>query len=385
MRKIIIMSLILSMSITVIFSAEPGSKAMTFLNIAPNPRTTALGEAFVGLADDVSSVYWNPAGIGRLTDMEIAGNMNVYIESIGYYNLQASRPFFFGNLGLNLSVVSYGDIENYKDGELIGTISPSDFLFTGVYSRKLKKNLFIGGSVKLASETLTDEYSGTAFGIDAGLLYLNPLGDYIKKSYIKPLNFGLVIQNIGVGPKFDKERNGLPINIKFGFAYKYRFYRAVANLKDLNFALDFIIPTDASFGIRYGTEAWWYNLANGLLDVAVRLGFKLPSDLGILSALTFGAGIRMFNTQLDYALINYGDFGFTHRIGVLYRFGKIEKPIEPPPVKPEKVEEKPPVKEEAIKEEIEKFEEELEEEPVKAKEEEQPVEEEEEEFEFEEE
>lgn len=372
MKRIFLIFLILIAISSFAFAGDPGSKAMTFLNIAPNPRTTALGKAFIALADDVSAVYWNPAGVGNLKNMEIAGNMNMYIESIRYYNLQVAKPFFFGNLGLNLSVVSYGDIDNYKDGELIGTISPSDFLFTGVYSRKLNKNLFIGGSLKFASETLTDEHSGSAFGIDVGLLYLTP--------YIKPLNFGLVIQNIGIGPKFDKERNSLPINIKFGFAYKYRFYRAVANLKDLNFVLDFIIPADASFGIRYGTEAWWYNLANGLLDVAVRVGFKFPSDLGILSALTFGAGIRMFNTQLDYALINYGDLGFTHRIGVLYRFGKIEKPIEPPPAKPEKVEEKPSVeKKEIIKKEIEKFEEE------ELEEEETPLEEEEEEFEFEEE
>lgn len=369
---------------SILFAGEPGSKAMTFLNIAPNPRAAALGESFTALADDVSAVYWNPAGLAYLDDMEVAGNMNLYLESISYYNLQFVKPFGLGNLGANISILSYGSIDKYEDGNIIGSISPSDFLFSASYSKKLKKDLFVGGTLKFASEYLSDEYSGSGFGIDAGLLYLNPLGTLIKRSYIKPLNFGLVVQNLGSGPKFDKERGGLPINIKAGFAYKYTFYRAIANLKEINFMLDFNVPTDSSFGIRYGTEAWWYNLANGLMDVAVRVGFKYPTDLGILSSMTFGAGIRMFNAQLDYALINYGDLGYTHRIGVLYRFGKITKPYEPAP-------EVKPVEEKKIEKEIEKFDKEVIEETGETKKEEkvtpkeEPAPEEEEEFDFEEE
>jgi len=322
MKKIFMMILILLLS-SILFAGEPGSKAMTFLNIAPNPRVAALGESFTALADDVSAVYWNPAGISKLSDIEIAGNMNLYLESISYYNLQFAKPFGFGTLGVNIAMLSYGTIDKYENGSLIGSISPSDILFSAAYSKKLNDYMLIGANLKFISESLSDVYSGSGFGIDVGFLYNNPFA--AKQSFLTPLNLGLVVQNLGVGPTFDKESNGLPLNIKFGLAYKYTFYRAVANLKVINFMLDCNVPTDAGLGIRYGTEAWWYNLANGLMDAAVRVGFRYPTDLGILSSMTFGAGIKMFNIQLDYALINYGDLGYTHRIGLLYRFGTKKK------------------------------------------------------------
>ena len=35
------------------------------------PRASAMGGAFIGLADDYSAVYWNPAGITQIQGMEV--------------------------------------------------------------------------------------------------------------------------------------------------------------------------------------------------------------------------------------------------------------------------------------------------------------------------
>ena len=40
------------------------STAVPFMLISPNARNSGLGEAGVALSDDVSAVFWNPAGLG---------------------------------------------------------------------------------------------------------------------------------------------------------------------------------------------------------------------------------------------------------------------------------------------------------------------------------
>ncbi|MDD5067083.1 MAG: PorV/PorQ family protein [bacterium] len=312
---------------SVLSAGEPGTKSMTFLNIAPNARVAGLGESFTALADDVSAIYWNPAGLSILKNMEVGLNYNMYFDDMSYLNLQFSRSFRFGSIGLNISSFNYGGIDNYVNGSLAGTIDSSDLMVMLGYSASLLNDLYFGINFKYVLEKLTSEYSGTALAGDIGLLYVNPLGTLVKQSYIKPLNFGIMVQNIGVGPKFEKEANSLPLNIRFGFSYKLRFAYAVAKLKDINFLLDFIAPSDSGFGIRYGTELWWYNLASGL-DAALRLGLKAPQDLGFTSGLTVGVGLRIISLEIDYSFVNFGDLGLTHRMGLDYKFGKIEKPKE---------------------------------------------------------
>ncbi|MBI5200477.1 MAG: hypothetical protein HY925_02725, partial [Elusimicrobia bacterium] len=45
------------------YGAGPGTSAASFLNLGFGARVTGLGEAVMGIADDVSTVYYNPAGL----------------------------------------------------------------------------------------------------------------------------------------------------------------------------------------------------------------------------------------------------------------------------------------------------------------------------------
>ena len=44
----------------------PASSGAEALLLAVGPRPVALGESFVGLADDASAITYNPAGLARL-------------------------------------------------------------------------------------------------------------------------------------------------------------------------------------------------------------------------------------------------------------------------------------------------------------------------------
>ncbi|MDE2291861.1 MAG: hypothetical protein KGL53_07240, partial [Elusimicrobia bacterium] len=51
------------LSSTPVFAAGPGTSAATFLTLGFGARPLALGESFVAVADDVSALYYNPAGL----------------------------------------------------------------------------------------------------------------------------------------------------------------------------------------------------------------------------------------------------------------------------------------------------------------------------------
>ncbi len=290
-------------------------KSLTFLEIPPNPRAASLGESFTALADDVSAVYWNPAGLSLLSNTEIGINYNAYFESMSYFNMQYATRLKIGSLGLNLSTFSYGDIENYVDNNFVGIINSSDLLLSASYSYSFIPQLYLGASIKYISEKLTDAYKGTGVAGDIGVLYKNPFS-------VKQLRLGLLVQNIGFGPKFDQQQNYLPLNIKLGMAYQLRLNHVLAKLDEINFMVDILRLSDERFGFHYGNELWFNRVTSGL-DMALRLGMKLPSDFNFFTSMSYGLGIKFTKLEIDYALINFGELGLTHRIGLNYKFGKI--------------------------------------------------------------
>ena len=47
-----------------------GTSAAAFLEIGVGAKAQSMGGAFVSLADDPTAMYWNPAGIGRISGFE---------------------------------------------------------------------------------------------------------------------------------------------------------------------------------------------------------------------------------------------------------------------------------------------------------------------------
>jgi len=45
------------------WAQKVGTTSMQFLKVMPVARATALGDAFVALAEGVESVFWNPSGL----------------------------------------------------------------------------------------------------------------------------------------------------------------------------------------------------------------------------------------------------------------------------------------------------------------------------------
>src|SRR5437762_3445025 len=65
-----------------VHASDAGTSSANFLKLGIGPRAIAMGEAQVGVADDVYATYWNPAGLARLDAQEAGFAQNQYLESI---------------------------------------------------------------------------------------------------------------------------------------------------------------------------------------------------------------------------------------------------------------------------------------------------------------
>ena len=69
-----------------------GTAGAQFLKIGPGARVDSLGGAFGGLADDVTSIYWNPAGISQLNKISFSDTHTIWLADLRYNYLAFATP-----------------------------------------------------------------------------------------------------------------------------------------------------------------------------------------------------------------------------------------------------------------------------------------------------
>lgn len=284
-----------------------GTTSAEFLKIGPNARAVAMGGAFTSISDDVSSMYWNIAGLSQQKDTQILLTHGIWIEGITYDYLAFGYPLIEeGKIGVSITYLSSGKVKGYDvDGNETSEFSNYDLAGTIGYSHKLtfpitETPMYIGLSIKYIYEKLENE-KATAFALDIGDIH--QFGD---------LSVGIVIQNLGSKIKFVSDSFPLPMNIKVGSAYRL--------LEDnLILALDVNFPKGSNIVIAGGGE---YRLDLGEFTFAGRAGYntRVSKELGNLTGITGGIGFGYSGIIIDYAWVPFGDLGQTHQISLSYRF-----------------------------------------------------------------
>ena len=69
-----------------------GEAGAQFLKIGAGARACAMGEAFTGIADDPSAIYWNPAGLTQMNSAQIIAMQNFYLLDMSYQYLGMVLP-----------------------------------------------------------------------------------------------------------------------------------------------------------------------------------------------------------------------------------------------------------------------------------------------------
>ena len=259
--KLRILTLILAAMASISLAAQDNSTnnpietGVVFLNIAPESRGSALGDAGVATSPDVYSQYWNPAKYAFMKDefgfgLSYTPWLRSLVDDIGlvdvtgFFRFDASQT-----VSGSLRYFSMGDIQWTDDDATVqGNIHPHEMAIDLGYSRKFSDNWSGAVSFKYI---LSDIYSGYgareayaahSFAVDMSAYYHKDdvyTGDY-KSNY----SFGVNVQNIGRKISYNKgdDRMFLPANLKLGGAYGIDIdnYNTIMATLDIN---KLLVPT----------------------------------------------------------------------------------------------------------------------------------------------
>ena len=304
LRLILTVLLMLTISIGIVNAAldsKTGTVSASFLKIGIGARAAGMGEAFGAVADDVTAMYWNPAGVAQIEQTEATFMHSFWLESMSYEYLGLAYPLGGSAIGVSVSYLGISDIEGRDVNDVrTSNFSANDMAIGVTYGKSLSDVFMLGGSIKSINEKIDTE-TASSVGIDVGALY--------KAS--EDINLGASVQNIGSGLKFISEAGDLPMNVRVGGAYK-------SIDKALTIALDVNKPVDNKAKANLGLEYWFKE------SVAVRGGYKYQiggnDAIGGLTGLTAGAGLKVSQMQIDYAFMPFGDLGSAHRVSLLVKF-----------------------------------------------------------------
>ncbi|MEO0281881.1 MAG: PorV/PorQ family protein [candidate division WOR-3 bacterium] len=281
MKKLLLIIISISLLANFAYSFNEGTTGAQFLKILVGSKATAMGGAFVSVADDPSALYYNPAGIATMNKMGLLLNYVKYPAEISYSYVAFAAPMgIMGALGLQAGIMTMPQMEITTVDKPEGTgeyFSASSYVVGASYAKSFTDKLTSGVTLKYIQEKIVDATS-TMIAFDAGALY---------KTGFKSLRIGMSIRNFGsegmftggtiLTDKYSKWTDGqtplniyyktdtytLPMNFNFGLAYD--IFEGPTNF--LTTTLEFQNPNDGTENIRFGME---YNLSKILF---VRLGY----------------------------------------------------------------------------------------------------------------
>ncbi len=303
--------------------SKVGTTAATFLEIGVGASASGMGGAYVSMANDATSLYWNPAGIARLENDEVVFTHTNWIASTNLDYAALVLPIGnIGNLGFSYTSLSMPDmaVRTVDMPEGTGEYFSAGDLAVGLsYARTITDRFSIGFTAKYIQENIWHE-TGTAFAVDAGTTFRTDLlGGMVIGASIS--NFGTTMQLNGidvrtfgsVAPTQLGTNSQIPFDIELGSWSLPLLFRIGVSASPINtenykwtIAVDALHPNDNYESMNVGTEFSY----KGFLFI--RGGYQSLFLLDGEGGLSFGIGVNskeLFSTDVvrfDYA---YRDFG----------------------------------------------------------------------------
>lgn len=285
-----------------------------FEDLGVGARPIGMGNAFVGLADDVNTIYYNPAGLGQLKRKEFTcgyGKLYWGLSGPGETNLGSGfvgygYPLSWGTLGIgwsNLSLTKY-----YQENTFIFScgrqISPPWYM--GMNLKILSKRYGKDAYTRANPIFIAHGYTAGAFSMDLGVLC----------NLTSKLSLGLALMDVNQ-PNVELAYKGsrVPLSVKIGSAYKNR---------TLNLALDTAFK-DRDVNVYAGAEKWFFSKKLGIRG-GIGIGSREYRSLSL--GTSFNVSVFEFDYAFIYPLSGIKQIHGSHRLSLTIRQAVPKRPIE---------------------------------------------------------
>lgn len=198
MKKMILIAIILLPA--PLFSgtfSKVGTAAAQFLKIGVGARAMAMGGSFTAVADDISTIYWNPAGIANLERTTIGFTHTEWFADISHDFAGVVMPISSSDfIAVHATTLNTGEQEVTTVANPDGTgifYDVRDLAIGITYSRQLTDRFAVGLSGKYVLQNLYN-VQASSFTID--------IGSYLRTGFHN-LIIGMAISNFGGSMQLD--------------------------------------------------------------------------------------------------------------------------------------------------------------------------------------
>ncbi|MBC8479282.1 MAG: PorV/PorQ family protein [FCB group bacterium] len=323
-----------------------GTTTANFLEVDIGSTGTAMGGAYVSVVDDVSSVFWNPAGLASMKGSEFMFIYQPWILDISHVFVGGAVNIpTVGTLAASMTYMNYGDEEVTTVAAPEGTgelYAASDYAMGISFGRKIVNWFSFGASAKIITSNIWHTKASAA-AVDLGVI-INTNFLVPDENREKGLAIGMSISNYGSRMRFDgmdllnpidiSEDNGNFENVPGIFKTEYwelplifrigtSFYPIASDNQNLIIALDALHPNNNSESINVGAE--WEFIQPGVANFYLRAGYKGKYMINSEYGPTFGGGIKFRlpgnqNLKVDYCYKTVGRLGDVHLYTIGFQF-----------------------------------------------------------------
>lgn len=331
-----------------------GTRAGEFLLLPVGGRATALGSAYTALADDISALYWNPAGVALMGSRQAMVSYIDYIDDTRQVWVGFATPFGAGDksIGIQLGTFGFSDQPEYTVDEPDGTgttysVNMSQIGLT--YAQQFNDRFSFGATGKFVQENLAGA-SASTFAVDIGTTYQAELAGRTIRGAFTITNLGGSLKHTGSDlqtdlPELDPNLPPgekpvelstkaweLPTAFRVGVAYDV----ISSSNSRLTAAGEFAQPTGNDVAGAVGAEYALTNIGDSGFNAALRGGFNYEGDNGLDvgssrmnglngDGLSFGGGLGYMLSEttglnVDYAYRDKGLLGQQHLFSMGLRF-----------------------------------------------------------------
>ncbi len=314
-----------------------------FLNIGVGARAHGMFGSVVANGEDLTSAYWNPAGlVGLENSLQInAMHANWFGGVAGYDYISLGKKFKEKNAAAAVTLIRMG-IDNIPntlnligpdgsvDYDRIETFSTADYAFLLSYAKGIDEagKLSLGGNIKVIHRSIGSFGSAWGFGADLGLKY----------KMNKNLTIGLTAKDITTTfnawsfnlseedkSTFNETGNEIPVSSNeitlprfvLGIAYHANITNDFSLLAETDITLStngreagLVSSNNFELDPTLGVELGYMNkafLRFGMGNIQRRVNIENFDERNIEIQPNVGLGLKLGRLNIDYALTNLGD------------------------------------------------------------------------------
>jgi hypothetical protein len=245
-----------------------------FLKLTGNARSAGMGDAYSSVGNELSAVFYNPAGITQIERYAVSASYLKWIVGSELGSFALGTKTNFATLAVNFAYFSTEEFEETTSAQPGGTgrmVTAGDIAAGVTVAKQVTDKLSVGGNLRYVKEDL-DLASYSSIDIDFGTLFYTGY---------RSTRLGMALRNLGGDKDVIGQKARFPM--VFNLSGAAEIYGNLGDPMSVTLAVEQMFFTDSINRYHFGGEAWIQNM------LALRAGYKTGYDS---ESWSLGAGLK---------------------------------------------------------------------------------------------